>query len=259
MTDFSAPENNPLLRPSQQAYGAPEFGLIQPEHYLPAMKVAVKVAEANLAAIRENPAPPTFENTIEALEYASDLSGDVFGIFFNMTWAASNADIRAIENEMTGLSAGLASAIQLDGDIFARVKAVYDQRDQLSLNGEQKRLLEKTYEGFSMNGALLDADKKAVLRDIDKRLAELSATFNSNIIEAFGAYGRIVDNEEDLAGVPDRVKKSLQAAAEEAGHPGKWMISIGSAGEILTYAENRALRERNLPRQCDGERGRRLR
>jgi len=236
--------NNPLVNGPKLPYGAPPLDSFKTEDFLPAIKFYMAEAKQQIADIKNNRAPATFQNTIEALEFAGHNLNRVTGIFSNVISNNGNDDLRAIEPEIEVLSVQHGSDIMMDADLFKRVKEVYDQRATLGLNPEQKMLLEETYKGFVRSGALLSDEDKKEFRAANEKLAELATTFRNNTLKSTAAYEKIIDDEEVLKGLPERVKAQYKEAAEEKGLTGKWLIKLSPPPiDIAEYAENRALRE----------------
>lgn len=235
---------NPLVNPPKLPYGAPAFDLITNDHFVPAIDWALANANAEIDAIKNNPALPTFKNTIEALEFAgSDLSR-VSGIYHTFTNSKSSDELRALQESIADKMEKYSSAIKLDDALFARVEAVYKAKGMLKLDAEQSMLLDKTYKSFVRNGAQLGVLEKQRYREINERLAALGVQYSNNDMKSTEAYKRVVDNESDLDGVPQRAKDQYKKAADEAGLSGKWLILLEPhPSDILTHASNRALRE----------------
>jgi peptidyl-dipeptidase Dcp len=241
MSDLS---NNPLLHSPKLPYDAPPLDSIKTEHFMPALEEGIKQAKADIEAIKKNSEAPTFENTIEAMEFSGRTLGNVMGIFSNLTSADSNDDLRAIEKDMKLAAVKHGNDVMLDGDLFARVKAVYDNRASLNLSGEKAMLLEETYKGFVRSGANLSEADKTTLRALKEKMTDLSTTYKNNVVKSTAAFEKVIDDENDLKGVPDRAKKQWKAAAEEAGKPGKFLIKLSPPPlDIAYYCENRKLRE----------------
>lgn len=241
MADLS---KNPLINPPALPNGAPALDQVKVEHFIPAIKAAVDEAYGEIEAIKKNPAKATFENTIEALEFSGKNMSLVSMVFSNISGANSNDEIRAIEEEFDAVTVKFGNDVSLDPDLFARVKAVYDDRKNLNLTAVQNRLLENCYKGFVRGGALLDDASKQRLREINQKLSELGTKFSQNVLKSTAAYEKVIDNEADLAGLPERVKNDYKAAAEEKGLSGKWLIRLSPPPlDIATHADNRALRE----------------
>lgn len=239
-----SPETNPLLSPSSLPYGAPPLDAVKVEHYLPALKIGIEEAKREIEAIKNNKAPATFANTIEALEFSGQTLSRVMTIFGNISGAASSDALRAIEGDLKVLAVKHSNDVSMDADLFKRVKEVYDQRDSLKLSGEQRMLLEETYKGFVRSGALLDETQKNRLREISERMSELRTEYKNNNLKSVASYQKVVDDESELAGVPERAKAAYREAAEAAGMPGKFVIKLSPPPlDIMAYCENRALRE----------------
>ena len=236
---------NPLLQTSTLPNKAPAFDQIKTEHYLPAVEDAIAIARANIDAIKANSENPTFENTLEALESASEALGQAASIFYNQLSAMGGDDLHELATKIGPLNANFSSDIMLDADLFARIKAVYDQKDDLDLTPEQQTLLDDTYKGFVRSGALLDDDKKARLREISQELSTLNPAFMQNTVKSAESYEMVIEDDADLAGLPDSARDAASHAAKEKGHDGKWLFTLDypSFGPFLQYADNRALRE----------------
>lgn len=238
------PETNPLLSPSKLPHGAPPLDTVKVEHFLPAQKIGIEEAKREIEAIKANKAPATFQNTIEALEFAGGTLSRVMTIFGNISAASSSDALRAIEGDLKVAAVKHGNDISMDADLFKRVKEVYDQREGLKLTSEQHMLLEETYKGFVRSGALLDETQKTRLREISERMSELRTEYKNNNLKSVAAFQKVVDDEHELAGVPERAKAAYRAAAEDAGMPGKFLIKLSPPPiDIVSYSENRALRE----------------
>lgn len=246
-TVSAAPEafkNNPLINPPRLPHDAPPLDVVKVEHFLPAVHYGVEAAMNDIEIIKRNPASPDFANTIEALELAGALLSRVATVFGNI--AGNNADdaIRAIEEEIDVAVVKYSNDVMMDSGLFDRVKKVYLKREALDLSFEETMLLEETYKRFARSGADLPEEAKAELRKINERLAALATTFKNNVVKATDAYGRVVTDESELKGLPERTKALYRAYAEEKGNKDQWLIKLSPPPiDILEYAENRALRE----------------
>ena len=238
--------DNPLLEKSDLPNQTPHFDLIKTEHYLPAIKEAIEEARQNIDKIKNCRQEPTFPNTIIALETASETLGTVASIFYNQLSAMGGDELHALATEIGPINSNFSSDVMLDADLFARVKAVYDIRDTLELNAEEKTLLEDTYKGFVRSGALLDGDKKARLREISQELSTLNPAFMQNAVKSAESFELVIEDERDLSGLPDGTIDAAAHAAEEKGYDGKWLFTLDypSFGPFLQYADNRELREK---------------
>ena len=219
----NALQNNPLLTPSSLPYGAPPLDQLKPEYFIPAVKIAVAAAEKEIAAIKNNPAAPSFENTIEALEFSGSTYSRILKMFGLVSSTKSNETVRKIEKEIDPISTKYSNDLMLDSALFGRIKTVYDQRDKLKLTGEQSMLLTETYKSFVRSGALLNAADKLEMRAINEKLSEISITYGNNTLESTDAYQKSIDDESELAGLPERAKNILKNAAEKVRKNGPEM------------------------------------
>lgn len=232
--------NNPLL----QAFDWAPFSKIKEAHFSPAIKELIEQAKQEIQAIAQNTDAPSFENTIEAMEGSGEQLGRVTSIFFNLNNAETNETIQEIAQEVSPLLSEFQNDILLNSDLYARVKTVYDKRDELNLNPEQSRLLEKNYLSFSRNGAGLNDEDKKVLREIDTKLSKLSLDFGQNVLADTNAYQLHLTNEKDLEGLPESAKEAAAELAQEKELEG-WAITLDFPSYVpfMTYAKNRELRK----------------
>lgn len=237
---------NPLLKLSSLPNMAPPFDRIGEDHFLPAIEEAIVLARRNIETIKANPAAPDFENTLVALETASEMLGQVSSVFYNLLSAAGTDKLQDLSEKIGPLSANFSSDIALDEKLFARVKAVWDKRDTLNLNTEQSTLLDETYKGFVRGGALLDDAKKKRLREINEKLSVLGPTFTNNVKKSAEKFELWIDNEDDLSGIPDTARAIARAMAEEKGMANKWLFTLDAPSylPVVQYADKRELRER---------------
>ena len=242
-TFTSCTMNNPLLVPSEAPHGAPAFDKIRTEHYKPAFLQAIKEGKAEVEAIANNPEAPTFANTIEALAYAGESMTKVSNIFFNLNEACTNEEMQNLAEDISPLLTEFSMSIMLNPTLFARVKAVYEDRANLSLNQEQAKLLEETYKGFVQSGANLSDEDKAVYAKVQEELSIATLQFGKNVLSATNAYTLHITNEADLAGLPQYVREMGAAEAAERGLEG-WVYTLNypSYSPFLRYSENRELR-----------------
>lgn len=243
---MTATDKNPLLADFKSQHEAPPFDAIQEEHYLPAVKAAIEEARANIAAIKGSAENPTFENTIAAMELASEKLGTVTGIFYNQLSAAATDQMEELAQEIGPINSNFGSDIIMDAALFKRVKAVYDARETLNLTDEQSTVLDDSYKGFVRGGALLDEAGKQRMREINEQLSVLGPDFAKNIKKSSEAFTLVIDDEKDLAGLPQNAKDAAALEAEERGQKGKWVFTLDypSFSPFITYADNRALREK---------------
>lgn len=241
-------KDNPLLTHQDTPYGVPAFDKVKIEHYMPAFQAAIKQEETEIQAIINNPEAPDFENTIVALDRSGSLLEKVEGVFFNILDADGNDQMDAIANEVSPLLSALSDSILLNEQLFQRVKAVYDQRNDLTLTAEQKRLVEETYKQFARNGANLPTEKKERLKEINRELALLSLQFGQNVVAETNAYQLFITDENELAGLPESAKTAAKEEAAAAGRPDAWLFTPKrtSFTPVLQYCENRNLRRELL-------------
>jgi peptidyl-dipeptidase Dcp len=239
-------KDNPLLSEFNTPFNVPPFGKIEAKHYMPAFKEAMKQHIAEIDAIVNNSEEASFENTIVALDNSGILLGSVSNIFFNIKSADTNDELNNIAKEVSPLLSKHGDDISLNVNLFKRVKAVYDKKDELNLNTEQSMLLKKAYRGFVRGGANLDEEKKEKLREINKRLSMATLQFGENQLKETNAFELVIDSEEDLAGLPESVIQGAKEAAEEKDYEGKWLFTLQKPSLIpfITYSDKRELREK---------------
>ena len=237
--------DNPLLSEFTTEFGAPPFQYIKLEHYKPAFEQGFNEQNELIEAITKNAEAPTFENVIVALDNSSPTLDRVSGVFFNLTSAESTPELQALSGEMMPILTGHGDNIYLNAELFDKVNQVYQNREALNLTTEQNRLLEKTYMGFVRSGANLDAQQKERLKEINKELASLGLKFGNNLLGEDNSYKLFIENEEDLAGLPQSFIEGAAEEAKAAGQEGKWLVTLHNSSRLpfLQYAANRDLRE----------------
>ena len=235
---------NPLLEKFNTKYTSSPFIDIKEEHYLPAFQELVKTAEKEIDEITNNPETPTFENTIEAMAFSGEQLDRVSSIFFNLNSAETNDEIQKIAQDVSPLLTEFSSKISQNEKLFERIKNVYDQKDTLSLNDEQKMLLNETYKGFVRSGAILNNEEKKKLEKINMDLSIKSLQFGQNALASTNAYFKHITNKEDLKGIPEAILEQYEEDAKEKGLEG-YVITLQYPSYLpaLTYAENRELRK----------------
>ena len=212
--------DNPLLEESPLPYGAPQFDRIRAGHYMPAFKAGIKEAKAEIDAIVANPEAPTFENTIEALEFSGRTLNRVAGIFYNILEADATDELQAIAEELSPLMTEYEMYVSLNAQLFERVKSVYEKRESLPLDKDQARLLENTYKSFSRNGANLNDEDKAVYSKYMEELSLLTLQFGKNVLASTNAFQMHLTDENDLEGLPDYLRDLGAMTAKERGLEG---------------------------------------
>ena len=225
-------------------HGTYPFDEIHAADYMPAFEEAFRQGREEIDAIVNNPEAPTFANTIEALERAGHTLSMVVGCFYNLTHAETNDSLQALEVELSPMMSEYSTSIILNEGLFARIKAVYNDRDNLRLRPDQRKLLEDTYESFADNGANLDEAGKEKYRELTARLSMLTLTFGQNVLKATNAWTKLITDEAQLAGLNDDTKGMLKANAEKKGKKG-WLLDLKPTTFIplLKDCDNRALRQ----------------
>lgn len=243
----AADTDNPFLTEFQTPYGTPDFNRIKVEHYEPAFLKGIEQQNQEIKAIVENPAAPTFENTIVALDNSGEILSRVSGVFFALTEADTNDELMALEAKIAPMLSEHSDNIFLNQDLYKRVAAVHAQEEagKIKLTTEQHYLLDKYYKEFIRSGAGLDAQKQERLREINKQLSTLTIEFGNHVLADNNDYLLVVDKKEDLAGLPEAVIEGAAHEAKAHGKDGKWVFTLqeSSRTPLLQYAQNRELRK----------------
>jgi peptidyl-dipeptidase Dcp len=236
---------NPLLAKWAGALELPPFEAIRPSHFRPAFDRALADHRAEIDTIAENPVPPDFENTIAALERSGRALERVASVFFVLAGADTSDEIEAIERDISPLLARHNNALYLNRALYSRIADLYERRDTLALNAEQARVLERYHTRFIRSGAALEKKAQDRLATINERLATLGTQFGQNVLADEKSFAMILE-EGDLAGLPDFARAAAQAAAEERGHSGKYVITLArsSVETFLQFSARRDLREK---------------
>ena len=242
----SPEKDNPFFSDYDTPFGVPPFEEISTAHFEPAILEGIRVHDEEIQAIANDPQPPTFANTIEALDYSGEMLGNVLRVFYNFNSSLTNPELQEIAQKMAPTLSNHWDNINLNMDLFNRVKAVFDMRNDLLLNAEQQKLLEETYKGFVRSGANLPASSQERLREINSQLSTLTLQFGQNVLGETNAFTMVVEHEADLAGLP---ASSVEAAADRAaqdGLEGQWVFTLHnpSVMPFLYNAENRELRKK---------------
>ncbi len=238
---------NPLLAPQfDTPFGIPPFEQIKPEHYLPALQEGIARQKQEIEAIVNNPATPTFDNTILAMEQSGELLGRVMSIFSTVDEANSTPELEAVAEQVYPLYSQATDEIMMNPKLFMRVKYLYDHRKQMNLSRPQLKAVEETYRNFTRSGALLSPDQQEQLKAINNDLATLYLRYSKNLLNATNAFTLVVDDEAQLSGLP---ASNVAVAAEEAaarGLEGKWVFTLDGPSRLplLQYADNRDLRQK---------------
>lgn len=232
--------DNPLLKPFDTA----PFSKIKNEDFKPAFLESMAQARMEIDAIANATSAPSFENTIAALDFAGQQLDRVSSVFFNLNSAETNPEIQKIAQEVSPLLSEFSNDIMLNEKLFKRVKAVFEERDELDLTKEEYTLLDKKYKSFSRNGANLPGDKKIRLREIDADLSKLKLQFGENVLAETNKYEMHLTDEADLDGLPEGEKEAAEQLAKSKDKEG-WLITLDYPSYIpfMKYAKNRALRK----------------
>ena len=235
---------NILEHPFNTPHKTVPFSQFETKDFLPAIKKAIAEAKKEINKIVKDTSEPTFENTIEALEYSAEHLDRLSSLFFNLNSAETNDELQKLAQEISPLLTEFGNDIALNEDLFKRVKTVYNQKHSLDLTIEQATLLEKKYKSFARNGANLDSNSKQKLREIDKQLATLKLKFGENVLAETNAFELLITNEEELAGLPEGAIEAAKNLAESRGKEG-WLITLDYPSYVpfMTYADNRELRK----------------
>jgi peptidyl-dipeptidase Dcp len=240
--------SNPLLAPSPLPYQLPPFAQIKDEHFAPAYEQAMAEELKEIEAIANDSAPPTFANTLVALEKSGQAFGRVNRAFGILTGSLTNPTLQKLEAELAPKTAAHRDSIRLNPALFARVEALYEKRASLGLDAESLRLLERYYKDFVRAGAKLAEPEKVRLKVLNAELARLSTRFSQNVLKEINASAVIVDTREELDGLSDAEIAAAADRAKAAGQPGKFAIRLtNTTGQPpLAKLKHRAVRERVL-------------
>ena len=235
---------NPLLKESSAPFGAPEFDKIKNEHYLPAFEAGIAEAKAEIDAIVANQEEPTFENTIEAMEVSGQTLNNVAGIFFNLMEANTNDEMQEIAEKVSPMLTEYSMYVSLNADLFQRVKAVYEKKDELGLAPDQMKLLEDNYKSFVRGGANLSDEEKALYSKWSEELSLITLQFSKNVLAATNAYVLNITDSTQLGGLPEFVKTMAAETPAEKGLEG-WAFTLDapSYSPFLKYSTERDLRK----------------
>ena len=244
-SDVAETTPNPFFTEYTTPYGVPPFDQIEVAHYKPALLKGMEEQTKEVEAIVSNPEEPTFENTIVALDQCGQLLQKAMYAFSGQSSVNTNDEIQELEREIYPMLSKHSDDISLNPALFARVKAVYENQAKFNLDKEQKKLLEETYKGFVRGGANLSEADQAKLRELNSEISMLQLTFGQNVLKETNAFQLVIDNEADLAGLPEDVKVKAAETAKEMGKEGKWIFTLHnpSVMPFLQYADNRELRK----------------
>ena len=239
-------DQNPFMTESDLPYGMPHFDRIRNEHFVPAFEQGMAGQSAEIDAIASSDEAPTFNNTIVAMERSGQIYFRGRRVFANLTSAHTNDQLQAIQQEMAPKFSAHSDSILLNPALFARVEALYEQRDSLGLDAESLRLLERYHTDFVRAGAQLSVEEKTRLREINSGLAELRTAFGQNVLNEVNGAAVEVESREELAGLSDSQIESAAKEAAARGLDGSYVLTLQNTTQQppLTTLENRALRQR---------------
>ena len=237
---------NPFLTEYTTPFQVPPFDQIKNEHYMPAFEAGIKEQQTEIETIVNNEETPTFENTILPYDKSGQILDRVSNVFFNLNECLTNDEMVAIAEQVLPMLSKHSDAIMMNPELFKRIDYVYQHRNEMGLDDQQIRVVEKYHQDFMRHGAGLNAEQQAELSQINEQLSTLSLQFGNNLLKENAGYKLIIDNEADLAGLP---QTSIDAAAEQAksdGMEGKWVFTLSKPSLIpfLQFADNRDLREK---------------
>ncbi|MGI6342761.1 MAG: M3 family metallopeptidase [Bacteroidales bacterium] len=239
-------KTNPFLSEFNTPYFVPDFDNIKIEHYMPAFIEGMKQQKAEIEAITSNTEAPTFENTILALDNSGEVLNRVSRVFFNIKEANTNDEMQKIAREVSPLLSSHSDEISMNKELFERIKVIYENRHNSNLDDQQIRVVEKYYSDFVRGGANLNAEDQEKLTKINQELSTLTINFGENQLAETNNFKLIIDNEADLAGLPENVIATAAKTATDLGEDGKWIFTTSKPSMIpfLQYAENRDLRQK---------------
>lgn len=236
---------NPLLIKFDTLYSSAPFSKIKNAHFKPAFIEGIKIAKEEIDSITNNKNVPTFENTIEALEFSGQKLDTISRIFFNLNSAETNDEIQKIAQEVSPLLSEFSNDVTLNKDLFKRIHLIYDIKEDLNLTSEQEMLLTKKYKSFVRNGANLSEEKKIELRKIDAELSKLKLTFGENVLAETNDFELHLTTKKQLKGLPESVIEAAELTAKQKNKKG-WIFTLDYPSYVpfMTYAEDRKLREK---------------
>jgi len=238
-------EENILLSNWDTPFGIPPFDKVKDEDYMPAVEKAVETMRAEVKAITDNTAAPTFENTIVALEQAGGDLTRIIRLFSNITGTDTNDNLKELQVKIYPMLTREQDAISLNEALFAKVDQVYKNRDSLDLDIHDARLLYLTHLGFVRQGASLDADSKTRLKEVNAKISELTTKFSQNLLSETKSFEMYVTDEADLAGLSQNMINAAKVKAEKKDRPEAWLFGLDRATfeGFMTFSENRDLRK----------------
>lgn len=239
-------DGNPFFSKFNTPFEVPPFDRIKPEHFKPAYLKGFEEQNKKIDEIVNNQSDPTFENTIKELEYSGELLRKVSRVFSAVNSANTSDTLQAINREITPLYTKHRDNINLNDKLFQRIRSVYENKNQFRLTKEEEKVLENTYRRFVRNGAALSDSNKVILRQINEELSLLSVKFGENLLAETNDFKLVIENKDDLSGLPEGVIAQAKSLAESLNMEGKWLFSlqVPSMVPFLQYSDKRELREK---------------
>ncbi|MFW5706307.1 MAG: M3 family metallopeptidase [Bacteroidota bacterium] len=239
---------NPLLAEWDTPYGTPPFDQIHEDHYIPAYEEGIRQHQAEIDAIVSNPEEATFENTIVAYDQSGELLGRISTVFGGLRSAETNDRLQEIARETTPMLTAHYNSVRLNEGLFKRIQEVYNKRNELGLDNEQMKVVEKMYQDFERGGAALPEEKREQLKQISERMSMVSLQLGENLLAENNGFQLVIEDEADLAGLPANVVSAAAEEASRAGMEGKWVFTTAFPSRVpfLQFAENRDLRKQML-------------
>jgi peptidyl-dipeptidase Dcp len=238
-SDYMLPQTetaqNPFFMDWTTPFQTPPFDQIKDEHFLPALMEGINQRRSEIDAIINNPDTPTFENTIGAMERSGKFLSKVNRVFSNLNSANSNPNLQKVAEQITPELSKLSNYIYLNETLFNRIKAVYYEKEKLALSKEELRVLENYYLDFVRSGIALNDEDKTKLKEINNELSMLQLKFSDNLRKETNAIGLVIDNPDDLVGLPDAVIQGAKELAEQNGMKGKWASNL-TASELYSFS-----------------------
>lgn len=238
--------NNPFFKEWKTPFQTPPFSEIKEEHYLPAFEEGIKQQKAEIDLIISQKDMPSFENTVEAMEKSGELLNKVSSVFYNLLSSNTNEEMQKIAKTVAPMLSKHNDDINLNEHLFMKIKEVYNDKENLNLTPEQKIVLQNYYDGFVRGGANLNPEQKEKFRKINEELSLLGLKFGDNLLKETNSIALIIDNKEDLAGLPEAVIQQAYETGKAKGYEGKWVFTLQKPSFIpfLQYSEKRELREK---------------
>lgn len=247
-SDQMSREINPFFTQWTGPFGLPPFDLIKAEHYMPAIEAGIKTAQAEIAAIANNPAPADFENTFLALDQTGALLENVQRVFYNLYSSDNSEALQQIARQMEPLTTAFDDDIHMNSQLFARIESIWQKRQTLGLTPVQVRLVDEVHKDFVRAGAMLNGDFKTLLRAINQELSRLGLEFAEKVLASTNDFQLLLENPDDLAGLSPALIASSAESAEKAGHKGKYLFTLQypSIWPFVQQSTRRDLRQKMI-------------